>query len=48
MVCDNSLGDRLLFIMIGNAVVWRGIAQVGLPATGGEMREVLIDGLYRY
>ena len=38
----------LPLIIIGNAVVWSGVAQLGLPATSGEKRDLVVDGLYRY
>ena len=35
-------------VLIGNAVVWRGVAEIGLDATSGDAAGLQTSGLYRY
>ncbi len=38
----------LPLIMAGNAVVWAGVAKIGMAATSGDADRLMTDGLYRY
>lgn len=38
----------LPLILAGNAIVWYGVAQIGMRATSGDVAELKSDGLYRY
>ncbi len=38
----------ILLILFGNLVVWRGVFQIGMAATSGEVDELRTDGIYRW